>query len=252
MQPPKLRDSCKRASNNHYPLGDVPVEVINKIGKRIAAHFATGKSDISGQDWGDIFSKSIAGEHLNSTRVLADVVKGKDMAWSVKSVKHDDPFNVANKPPNKPLRIISGRNSPYHSCSISDPLADTSKTGQAVLSIWNKRVDEAKDRYKSLRSLFLIRNLETLNFAIYEHEIAKFNTEDYIWKVNGRGNFQGYRASDERHVFTWQPSGGQFTIKYYIPAASVTKFRIKRPPQLDFNATLALIGFDTSWIEIIE
>jgi hypothetical protein len=49
-------------------------------------NFAVGKSDISGEDWGDIFAKAVDGGHLSSPVGLADVVL-EGQAWSVKSVR---------------------------------------------------------------------------------------------------------------------------------------------------------------------
>ena len=244
MQSPKLRDSKKRKSNDNYPLGEIPNLVINTIGKWIAYSFAIGKRDINGEDWGDIFSKAIAGEHLNSPLGLADVVKD-GMAWSVKSVKQNNPFKCNR------VRIISGRCSPDYSYGINDPHKDIAATSRAVLGIWNERVNIAKDHYEPLRSSVLIRNPDTLEFCIYEHEIYRFNTKDYNWKVNKNGNFNGYRISDNKHIFTWQPHGSQFTIIYDVPT-SVTKFKIKKPPVLDFVKTLDQIGFDDSWVMIFN
>lgn len=198
MQYPRLRDSKKRTKKEDYPLGEIPNSVIKRIGKRIAYAFAVSKSDINGEDWGDIFANAIEGEHLNSPLGLADVIKDT-MAWSVKSVKSNKPFDC------KRIRIISGRCSPDYSYGINDPHSDIQATGRAVLGIWNERVNIAKDHYEPLRSSILIRNPNTLEFCIYEHEVHRFNTKDYRWDVNRNGNFNGYRISDNKHVFTWQP-----------------------------------------------
>ena len=244
MNSPKLRDNKRRKGNEVYSLGEIPKNVITEIGKWIAYSFAIGKSDISGEDWGDIFSKSIDGDHLNSPLGLADVVKD-GMAWSVKSVKHDHPHKC-----NK-IRVISGRCSPDFSYGINNPHEDILSTGRAVLGIWNERVNIAKDHYEPLRSSVLIRNPNTLEFTIYEHEVGRFNTKEYSWETNKNGNFVGKRNTDQKHVFTWQPHGSQFTIIYDVPISSI-RFRVRRPPVLYFNKTLDQIGFNSSWIEIVE
>ena len=244
MQPPKLRDSKKRIGTDPYPLGEIPQAVIRNIGKWVVYSFLIGKHDINGEDWGNIFANAIAGDHLSSPLGLADVVKG-GMAWSVKSVKQGKPFNCNR------IRIISGRCSPDYSYGINDPHADIHATGRAVLNIWNERVNIAKDHYEPLRSSILIRNPDTLEFCVYEHEIHRFNTKEYTWEANKNGNFNGYRIADNKHVFTWQPHGAQFTIIHEVPVSSI-KFRVKRPPVLDFVKTLDQIGFEDSWVTIFE
>ena len=93
-------------------------------------HHIYGRKDITGEDWGDIFSKAIDGKHLNSPLGIADVVKGKT-AWSMKTVKTAHPLTA------KKVRLISGRCSPDYSYGIEDPHADIQKTGETVLAIWN-------------------------------------------------------------------------------------------------------------------
>lgn len=241
---PKLRDGNSSRVYELYPLGDIPNNTICEIGKWIVYNFAVGKSDISGEDWGDIFAKSISGDHLSSPIGLADVVLD-GMAWSVKSVKNDKPHSC------KKVRVISGRCSPDYSYNITDPHADIEATGRAVLGIWNERVNIAKDKFEPLRSNILIRNPNSLEFTLFEHELYRFNTSEYKWQKNSNGNLEGYKISDDTHVFTWQPHGSQFTIIYDI-TNSAKSFKIKRPPVLDFDKTLEQIGFDNSWITFIE
>jgi hypothetical protein len=128
MQRPKLRDNKGKGPFELYPLGQIPHDVIYSIGKWMAYYFAVGKSDIDGEDWGDIFAKAINGGHLNKPVGLADVVY-EGMAWSVRSVKQDNPLTVPH------IRAISGRCSPDYSYGITDPHEDVQKTGAAVLGI---------------------------------------------------------------------------------------------------------------------
>ena len=106
MQRPRLRDNKSKRTFELYPLGKVPEEVMIGIAKWITYRYAVGQSNISGEDWGDIFSKSIGGEHLSAPIGLADVVY-EGMAWSVKRIKHDNP-NKSDR-----VRVISGRCSPH-------------------------------------------------------------------------------------------------------------------------------------------
>jgi len=243
MQRPKLRDNKAKKLYELYPIGEIPDDVIYTIGKWMTYYFAIGKSDIDGEDWGDVFAKAINGGHMNSPIGLADVVF-EGMAWSVKSVKSDKPFAQER------IRVISGRCSPDYSYEISDPHEDIQKTGTAVLSIYNERINIAKDNYEPLRNSILIRNFNNLEFLLFEKEAKRFVTKDYVWEKNKNGNLRGVEAVSGKHLFTWQPHGSQFTINYEIPM-SAKKFKIKRPKVLDFEKTMEHIGFDQSWVTIL-
>ncbi|MGI6783336.1 MAG: hypothetical protein ACOX5A_03830 [Aminivibrio sp.] len=243
MQRPKLRDNRKKKPFELYPLGRVPGSVLIEIGKWITYRYTVGQSDIDGEDWGDIFAKAIGGEHLAAPLGLADVVYGS-MAWSAKSIKHRAPHEVNR------IRIISGRCSPDYSFDITDPYIDIKKTGDAVLSIYNERINIAKERYEPLRTIVLIRNLNTMEFSLFEHDTTRYNTEEYDWRINSSRNFEGFDLIDNKHRFTWQPHGSQFTIIYDVPATT-PKFRIIRPPILDFNDTMKQIGFEDDWVTIL-
>ena len=84
MQRPRLRDNQGKGPFELYPLGQIPDDVIYNIAKWMTYHFAVGKSDITGDDWGDIFAKAIGGGHLDKPLGLADVIY-EGMAWSTKS-----------------------------------------------------------------------------------------------------------------------------------------------------------------------
>lgn len=237
-----MRDSKKSRETQIRSLGEFPDDIIFEISKWIVYYFAVGKSDITGEDWGDIFSKGIGGNHLASPLGLADVAIEND-AWSVKSVKDNSPHKC------KRIRIISGRNSPDYSYGIQNPHDDPEKTGRAVLNIWNERVNIATEEYTNLRSATLIRNINSLQFTLFEKEIGRFNTKDYSWTVNKNGNLEGRDNNSKEHVFTWQPHGSQFTVIHKVPESAI-KFQIKRPSVLDFNQTIKQIGFDNSWVTI--
>lgn len=242
MSYPRLRDGKHRFRNEPYALGVIPNDVVYEIGKWIAYNFAVGKRDINGEDWGDIFAKSINAKHLNSPIGLADVVLD-NMAWSVKSIKNKNPHAC------RVARVISGRCSPDYSYGITDPHKDVQATGTAVLGIWNERINIAKDRFEPLRSIILIRNPENLEFCLYEHELSRYNTADFEWQKNKNGNLVGRHRDTAKHYFTWQPHGSQFTIVHNIPN-SATKFSLKAPPVLDFDSTLKSIGFTNDWVTI--
>lgn len=96
-----------------------------------------------------------------------------------------------------------------------------------------------------------MRNVNTLEFTIFEEETRKYIANEYKWTINKRGNFEGHDKTTGKHKFTWQPHGSQFAVKYTVPS-SATRFRIKRPPILDFEQTMDQIGFDTTWVSIQE
>lgn len=243
MPRPRLRDNAGREPFELYPLGQVPNEIIYEIAKWMTYHFSFGKSDISGEDWGDIFAKAIGGEHLNRPVGLADVVY-EQMAWSVKSVKDDNPHR------KRKVRIVSGRCSPDFSYGITDPHQDIQATGAAVLSIWNERINLAKEHYEPLRTNVLVRNFTGLKFLTFELETIRYNTRDFVWRENKHGNLEGYTVDTNTHKFTWQPHGSQFTILYDVPH-SAQKFQVRRPPVLDFDQTMQQIGFDNDWVTIL-
>ncbi len=242
MRQPKLRDTKNRVNTELYPIGNFPQHVIYEISRWLIYNFAVGKANISGEDWGDIFAKSIDGVHLSSPVGLADVVID-GQSWSVKSVQHNNPHACAA------IRVISGRNSPDYSYGIQNPHDDIQETGNAVIGIWNERVNIALDQFNFLRTAILIRNVNSLEFTLFEEETPKYIANEFEWKINKNGNFEGLNRTTGQHKFTWQPHGAQFTVKYTAPA-SATRFQVKRPPILDFEQTMEQIGFEDSWVSI--
>ena len=243
MQRPRLRDNKNKKDYELYPLGQVPDNIIIEIGKWITYHYAVGQSDISGEDWGNIFAHAIGGTHLGAPLGLADVIY-KDMAWSVKSVKHENPHKASH------IRVISGRCSPDFSYGISNPREDVAASGAAVLGVYNERINIAKERYEPLRTSVLIRNMKSLDFSLFEHDTVRYNPNEYEWRVNKRGNFEGVEKSTNTHKFTWQPHGSQFTILYDVSASS-KKFKLQKPSVLDFNQIMNQVGFAPDWVTII-
>lgn len=242
-QHPKLKDSKKLTTKELYPLNIFPDNLITEIGSYFVYLLYIGRTDITGADWGDAFAQAIKGLHLDSPVGIADVVLNKN-CWSMKTVKNSDPFSAKN------IRLISGRCSPDYSYGIADPHKDVQKTGEAVLGIWNERVNIANDHYSQLRTSILIRSNDLLSYSLFEEETLRYRTTDYRWDVNKNGNLIGL-DKNEKVCFTWQPHGSQFTIHTEIPDSSV-KFTIKQPPKLERKEILEKIHFDTSWITIIK
>ena len=239
---PKLRGQ-KPSRESLYPLGDFPEWVIHKIAKRLVFLSAVGNADISGGQWAWCFAEAIDGESHNSNLDACDVSR-ENCAWSLKTAKFSKPFSCHK------VRLISGRNSPQFSAGISDASKDPQKTGNVVLDIWNERVNRVMDAHDEYRLLALVRNMNTMQFAMFEEEISRFVAGNYRWKTNKNNNLVGQDAATGEHRFTWQPHGGQFTIIKQVPASAV-KFEIKHPPTIDFDEMLQKVKFDKSWIKIL-
>ena len=244
MKQPKLRDSGKLKMQELYPINQFPDEIIKRIGKQIVYLRCVGRKDISGDDWEDIFANAVGGVRLKTPVGIADVIHDK-MAWSMKTIKNSIPHTTKSKP-----RIIFGRNSTDYSLGIADPHKDVQATGNAVLQIWNRRVDIAYQEFTSVRTVILIRNFDNFTFTLFEEDTRRFVPSEYEWEENDGGNFEGFEIETQQHRFTWQPSGSQFSIYTHIPK-NAFKFRIKIPPLLDINKTLEQIDYSDDWVEIV-
>jgi len=239
---PKLRGRSKRRSAPHQ-LGQLPPALAVEIGKNIVHRLTVGQADITGDDFGVIFAKSISGTHRGKPLGIADVV-WENCAWSVKTVQDKNPFMQTS------IRVISGRNNVNYSFGISDPYADIQATGAGILEIWNKRLDTSLNEYDDLRIFIMVRNMSTLEFTLMEIEAVRYVPKEFRWEKNKNGNLLGFDIQRNEHRFTWQ-IGNQFTVIHHIPA-SAYRFRItKKPPMLPMDQVLRLARFEDSWIEAV-
>ena len=210
---------------------------------------------MSGDQFSRMFSDAISGQSFGKPVGIADVA-WNGCCWSVKTVQNRFPheFTVyTGKKNEKPkiIRLVSGRNSPSYSVGIEDPFADVQATGQAVLDIYNARINKAKWDHDDIRLVVLIRNMNAQEFTLFERPIAPLVVNNYQWELNAKRNLCGYDHNGD-HVFTWQHHGSQFTIHETIPA-SATRFRINREPGLlEKQHVLRLVRFKPDWIEIIQ
>ena len=224
-----------------YPLNEFPRDVIEKLGGHIVYLMAVGNADIGGDTFARIYADSIGGEASSKPIGITDVT-WKNCAWSLKTVKNKSPHKM------KTLRLIAGRNNPGYSAGIKDYYKDKNATGQAVLDIYNQRVLEVRQKYDDMRLLVLVRNMEKLEFTLFERSLEPLAVNDYKWETNERDNFLGYKG--DMHCFTWQPHGSQFTVIENVPA-SACRFRIDRKPSLvEMKHILDTIHFRPEWIEI--
>ena len=241
---PRLRDSKRRITAEPFQLNEIPEDVIYSLGGYFVYLLYVGRKDFSGSDWGDALASAVGGVHLDSPVGIADVVLGK-MAWSAKTVKLENPFSAQK------IRLISGRCSPDFSYGIGDPHENIQKTGEAVLNIWNERINIAYDHYNPVRTSVLIRSCDLLSFRLFEEENQRFRTNDYLWEENPNGNLIGVHKETGETCFTWQPHGSQLTIHTHVPKSAL-KFRIRKPSVMSKDDILQKLKFDNSWVEIVE
>ena len=58
---PKLKDSNQRKHNEIFQLNEVPDSIIKLIGGHLVYLLSIGRTDISGDDWGDALASAING-----------------------------------------------------------------------------------------------------------------------------------------------------------------------------------------------
>ncbi len=232
-----------RLRHEPYPLNEFPASVIQGIAKRIVHLKAVGHADMTGDQFSRIFADSISGMSYGKPLGVADVA-WNGCCWSVKTVQSGRPFDV------ELVRLISGRNSPSYSADIDNPFEDIQATGTAVLDIYNQRIAQARDEHDDLRQVTFIRDMGSQEFTIFEKIITPLATNNYEWRLNKRNNLEGYIG--ERHVFTWQPHGSQFTILEPVPPGA-TRFKIDHSvPILEMQHVLRLARFKPEWVKMIK
>ena len=243
MTTPRLRTVDK--THGPYPLGKFPTEFALRVGKEIIYKFATSdERNVEGAEWERIFAFAVGAQWKPSNVGLDDVIKG-NCAWGAKSVKHAHPFKA------KSVRLISGRNSPNYSFGESDLANDPGKIGRMVLEIWNGRVDSLRQKFTHLRTVVLIKSTRHNEYVVFEKETSPYDPDDFEWKRNRQKNLEAIDRHTERHCFTWQPHGSQFTIVEDVPCSRLC-FRIVVPRKIDPEPVLREIGFKKSWVTIVK
>ena len=241
---PKLRRVGKYQPK--YPMNKFPADFPLKLGKEIVYILATRPEPrLEGNDWEEIFARCIGAKWTPSNVGLDDVVF-EQMAWGAKTVKNDRPFAARH------VRLICGRNSldySYGEKNVRD--MDVDEVGAKVLGIWNARVADVRKKFLHVRTIVLLKGENLTEVSVYEEETCLFDPRHYYWQVNDRGNFEGFEKVTKVHRFTWQPHGSQFTVISDVPEKRL-KLRIKRPERVSPNAVLKDVGFDPSWIEVVE
>lgn len=238
---PRLRGK-RRSRSSPHDIGEFNDSTIVSIGRSIVHRLAVGHADITGDDFAGIFAKAIDGEHMTKPLGVADVI-WEGCAWSAKTINSAKPFEQKN------VRLISGRNSPDYSYGITDPRKDIQATGNVVLRIWNARIDQSFAEYEDLRIVVFLRNMNKLQFTIFEYEATRYQPQNYRWHVNKKGNLQGHSLDTGEHCFTWQFHGSQFTVIKPVPK-SAYKFRItRRPALLEEDHVIRQTRFNDKWVQ---
>ena len=250
MPPVKTRTGY--AKHEPYPLNQVPRAVVEKIARQLVYWKTVGHADIGGDDFAHIFAKSIGGKALGSPLGIADVI-WNGCCWSVKTVQDVHPHalevGAKNSRRAKTVRLIAGRNSPVYSAGVTDPFSDVQATGGIVLEIYNSRVNEAKEHHKDVRMVVFVRNMRTQKFTIFERAVVPFAINNYQWKLNRNDNFEGREGN--RHAFSWQPHGSQFTILEPLPRSPM-RFSIAHSPEvLRMDDILRAVNYQPDWVEYI-
>uniref|UniRef100_UPI004047958C hypothetical protein n=1 Tax=Roseivirga sp. TaxID=1964215 RepID=UPI004047958C len=241
---PKLRTVNKSVAA--FPLNDFPKNFPFLLGRELIYLLASkGKPDLEGSEWESIFAACIEADWKPSNVGLDDVVLG-NTAWGAKTVKSSNPSK------QKKIRLISGRNSPNYSFGErSDQKADPLLIGQLVLEIWNERVSAVREKFKNLRTIVLIKSNDLSEVVVFEFETIRYDYELYKWEWNKNNNLIGTNLKTNAHTFTWQPHGSQFTIIEEVPEQSLV-IQIRKPESLDKDVVLQSLGFDNSWVTVIQ
>ena len=108
-----------------------------------------------------------------------------------------------------------------------------------------------KKQFKHLRTVVLIKGKNLREVAVFEFDTVRYLPEDYWWQWNDRNNLEGYSKISDKHMFTWQPHGSQFTIIEDVPDQRLA-IRVKKPPMVDSAKVLEGINFDESWVEVVS
>ncbi|MDP1620848.1 MAG: hypothetical protein Q8M08_00775 [Bacteroidales bacterium] len=241
---PKLRTVYKSIPS--FPLNKFPKDFPFTVGEQLIYILATrGETDIEGKEWEQIFANSIGAEWKPSNVGLDDIVLG-NTAWGAKSVKHKNPAK------QKTVRLISGRNDLQYSFQYTaKPGINADETGELVLNIYNERVSKIRETFKHLRTVVLIRSFDLTESMIFEFDTIRYDPELYYWKWNSRKNLMGFDKKDNKHKFTWQSGGTQFTIIEQVPGEQLI-ITVRKPRLIEKQYILSKIGFDSSWISVIK
>jgi len=242
MTDPKLR---KGNVKEPYPLGTFPKDFVHIVAGELTAAIALGRLDVEGKDWEQIFAKAIKAEWKPSVVGLDDIlVASLSAAWGAKTIKSSKPFTASK------IRLISGRNSPAYSYEVSDVRAiDPAELGAMVLGIWNERVAALYQKYKTLRTVILLKGEGLNKVSVFEIPTVRYNPQEYEWSWNKRKNLVGL-SSEGSSKFTWQPHGSQFTIHEEVPDYALN-IEIDQPATVPTDKILETVKFSEKSYRVV-
>ncbi|MDR1497464.1 MAG: hypothetical protein LBS59_03490 [Puniceicoccales bacterium] len=242
---PRLRTADK--TQPLYRLNHFPETFPYALGRELIYLLATrGESArLEGADWEEIFARCIGAQWAPSNVGLDDITH-QGMARGAKTVKNKKPFAA------KSVRLVSGRNSTIYSFGDDDiRTQNPEELGEKILSIWNQHVADVRKKFPTLRTVVLLKGDGLAEVSVFETETIFYQKENYIWQWNDNDNLEGLLNENNRHVFTWQPHGSQFTIIEEVPTERL-KLRIRKPEALNQEQVLNTLKVDDSWIEIVR
>lgn len=242
-QTPKLRTVGN--VKEPYPLGEFPKNFAHIVAGELSAAIALGCLDVEGKEWEQIFAKAIGAEWQPSVVGLDDIlVRELSAAWGAKTVKNTNPFKA------KKIRLISGRNSPTYSYNVSDIKSmPPEELGALVIEIWNERVAALYQKYKTLRTVVLMKGPNLNQITIFEKNTIRYNSAEYTWGWNKNNNLVAMDINGEIK-FTWQPHGSQFTIHENVPDYALN-IEIVPPKTISTQSILEAIGFNEQSYRIV-
>lgn len=246
MSGPRLRTVNKAVApfdNNKFPA-----KFVDTLARDIVYMMATKQHmSLEGNEWEQIFANCVGAEWKPSNVGLDDVVLD-NCCWGAKTVFASS-NNIANQ---QCVRLIAGRNSPAYSYGVDKITSeDPNEIGKMVLEIWNERVSAVRQIYKFVRTVVLVKAKDYSEYLVFELDTVRYDPELYFFVWNRNNNLEGYEKGSEKHKFTWQPSGSQFTIIEDIPEEK-WHIRIKRPELVDKETILKAVDFDESWYDVVR
>ena len=244
---PKLRTVNKAVPP--YAINKFPSAFVERFAEEIVYMLATKDTmSLEGNEWEQIFANCIKAEWKPSNVGLDDIVLD-NCCWSAKTVKASGNGKIGKQ---KTVRLISGRNSPIYSYGIDRITeAEPNSIGKMILDIWNERVSGIRQYFKFARTVVLVKGLDYSEYLIFEVETIRYDSDQYVFEWNSRGNLEGYSKEERNHKFTWQPHGSQFTIIEEIPQERY-HLKIRKPEKLDKASILKALAFDKSWVTVLD
>lgn len=245
MREPKLRTVNKAVAP--FALNSFPSSFIDTLAREIVYMRATKSAmSLEGNEWEQIFANCIGAEWKPSNVGLDDVVLD-NCCWGAKTV-----FGIKDLENQQSVRLISGRNSPTYSYGIDKITSeDPNEIGKLVLDIWNERVSAVRQIFKFVRTVVLVKSKDYNEYLVFEFDTVRYDPELYYFKWNKNNNLEGYEKNTDKHRFTWQPSGSQFTIIEDVPKKRL-HISIKKPEVVNKDTILKAVDFNKSWYEIIS